>query len=430
MASNNGPVRLLGLVFAVAVLARLGVQAVTNAFAHPTVWEYEEIASNLVAGRGYTYASPDGGTYVGSQSSPMYIAITAGVYLVSGHSHVAILVLQALLGGVTAALVAWLGARVFSRGAGFAAGMLVALDPALLIYAAELHSLTFDALANVALLCGTVAMPRRPGPVRLGGLGVAFGLAALTRATALVLLPVSLLWLCRYRGVRLISLGAACMLLFGVLCYAPWPARNSVLLGQLMFGSSDSSEWFWRGNNPNATGASLAADGQRMLDLAPAEFRAEVAAADEAQRMTLYGDAAAQFVRADPWRTVGLFVMKLRDFWWGSVATGLLYPPVWLLAYRVWYVTMVLTAAWGAWSARRDPDQRSVVLLIGCMLLIISAAQAVFYVEGRHRFAIEPVLLVLAGAGIAQLCRGFMTGVLHRRQTQPTGQPAPSAPLP
>ena len=50
------------------------------------------------------------------------------------------------------------------------------------------------------------------------------------------------------------------VLAVAVLVYAPWPARNSLLLGQLTFGSSEATEWLWRGNNPNANGGSLTAD--------------------------------------------------------------------------------------------------------------------------------------------------------------------------
>src|SRR5438132_11929794 len=63
------------------VLARVGGQLAPGAYPEPDVFEYEEIASNLLAGQGYTYASPDGGVYVASVSSPLYIVLTAGVYL-------------------------------------------------------------------------------------------------------------------------------------------------------------------------------------------------------------------------------------------------------------------------------------------------------------------------------------------------------------
>src|SRR5205807_280354 len=107
------------------------------------------------------------------------------------------------------------------------------------------------------------------------------GVSALTRATALLLLPVHLVWL---RSNRALSLAAAAvMLLAAIVVYSPWPFRNSLILGELTLGSSETSEWLWRGNNPNADGNSLTSAGKRMIEVAPVAFREEVMNATEAQ---------------------------------------------------------------------------------------------------------------------------------------------------
>jgi hypothetical protein len=292
----------------------------------------------------------------------------------------------------------------------------VAIDPGLVVYGAQLHSLTVDALANVGLLCASVALPVRSGARRLGALGALFGIAALTRATALLLVPAYLAWLKRYRAVRVASLPVLAMLGLAVLVYAPWPIRNSIVLGQVTLGSSETTEWLWRGNNPQANGGSLTPDGRRMIEVAPAEFQAEIVAADEAQRIAIYRDAALAFMRADPLRAIGLYLTKLQAFWWGSEATGLLYPPLWLVAYRLWYVAVLLAAAWGVWRWLREPAQRPVVVLILVSALIISATQAVFYVEGRHRLAIDPLLLILSGAGLTALAGRLWAAVRASRR--------------
>ncbi|MBV9579944.1 MAG: glycosyltransferase family 39 protein [Chloroflexi bacterium] len=414
--------RSLWLIFALAVLVRIVGQVALGAYPQPHVFEYEEIATNLINGRGYTYASPDGGIYVASQSSPLYILLTAGVYLLTRHSQPAMLVLQALLGGLTAVLVGWAGLRVFSRSAGMVAGVLVAVDPALVVYAAQLHSLTLDALANVSLVCATLALPVRPGRLPLAGLGALFGLAGLTRATALLLLPVNLVWLRCYRGLRLASVSVAMAIVAMLLVYAAWPIHNTLLLGQLTLGSSETTEWAWRGNNPNADGGSLTRDGQRMLAVAPPAFRAEIETATEAERVRIYQAAALEFVRTQPAAALRLYLTKLLTFWWGSQETGLLYPAYWLVAYQLWYVALMLVAAVGAWSARADLEQRSVVWLILATLLIVSLTQALFYVEGRHRLAVEPLLLILTGAGATELAAQWTRLTRRARPTVTTMQ--------
>jgi 4-amino-4-deoxy-L-arabinose transferase-like glycosyltransferase len=384
-------------VFVLALLARLAGQVLLNAYAQPRTWEYEVIANNLLAGRGYTYQL-DGATYIASQSSPLYIFLVTGVYLVTGHSQAVLLVIQALLGAATATLAVWLARRLGSLAAGWWAGLLVAFDPGLVIYAAELHSLTLDALAFLGLVCGVCFLPWRPSVRQLVLLGFLFGLATLTRSTALVLLPFALVWLVRYRGLPLVSGQTAALVGVALLVCAPWSIRNSVLLGQPVLVSSEASEWLWRGNNPAATGSSYTADGRRMLDAAPREFQDRVYAAGEAERVRLYRDAALDFMRAHPLDAAALYARKLKAFWWSSDTTGLLYPPEWLLGYYVWSLFILGCAVLGALVARRRPG----TLLVLAFLLVSALTQALFYVEGRHRLAVEPLILVL-GALIVRL---------------------------
>jgi hypothetical protein len=171
----------------------------------------------------------------------------------------------------------------------------------------------------------------------------------------------------------------------------------------VVLGSSESSEWLWRGTNANATGSSYTPDQQTMLQVAPPEFQARIAAASERQRMDIYRDAATAYIEQHPADAVRLYALKLKAFWWGSDTTGALYPELWTLLYDAWYAAVLLFAALGVWSTWRDARARSVSLLIVASLVLISASQAVFYVEGRHRLAVEPLLLVLAGIGLSQV---------------------------
>jgi 4-amino-4-deoxy-L-arabinose transferase-like glycosyltransferase len=389
---------LLASTFALAFGCRVGGQLLLGAYAHPETWEYEAIATNILAGRGYTYTLL-GAEYVASQSSPLYIYLAVVVYALSAHSQAALLLVQALLGAGAATLCAWLGLRLFSARVGWLSGLLAATHPALIVYAAKLHALTLDVFLVCALVAAFVAVPRRPASTRLGLLGALLGLAALTRTTVLVLLPAGLLWLRRYRDLRPLGAGACALVVAALVVFLPWSIRDSLLLGQPVLLSSESAEWFWRGNNPNASGSSWTADGRTMLEVADPAFRAEILAADEARRMTLYRAAALEFWRADPGAAVRLYVAKLAAFWWMSPSTGLLYPAWWVSAYMAYYLVVAASALVGVVVGLADARARSGVVLIVLLLALVSLGQSLFYVEGRHRWEVEPLLLVLAAAG-------------------------------
>ena len=153
-----------------------------------------------------------------------------------------------------------------------------------------------------------------------------------------------------------------------------------------------------------------------MLEAAPADFQARIAGASEVERMDIYRDAATTFAREQPVSAIGLYVTKLKAFWWGSDVTGQLYPGSWVLVYQLWYLPVLALALWGAWLGLRTRASQSVALLIVVGVALISAAQAVFYVEGRHRLAVEPLLLVLAGVGAAELASRALPRLARWRQ--------------
>jgi 4-amino-4-deoxy-L-arabinose transferase-like glycosyltransferase len=389
-------------VFLLALVARIAAQLVLGAYGHPVTWEYEDIANSILSGHGYTYMVGDT-PYVAAVSSPLYVLLTVAVYFLTGHSFAVMLALGALFGAATATLAAWLAGRSFGTEAAWASGTLVAIDPGMLVYAAELHPLTLDALAFLSVICACIALPRPPRARHGAVLGALLGVAALTRTTVLALVPVVLLWAKGFRGLRLVSVTAIAFVGVALIVYSPWPIRNSLLLHQFVPVSSESTEWLWRGTNPNATGGSLTPEGRTMIDVAPPEFRARIGAASEAERIVLYRDAAVTYMAQHPIDALRLYLTKLKAFWCGSESTGVTYPAAWTLLYFAWYEVMLVLAAAGVWRAAASRASRDLAVLIVSSLSLISASQALFYVEGRHRLAVEPLLLVMAGCGLSLL---------------------------
>jgi hypothetical protein len=82
---------LLAGVFGLALACRVIGQLVLGAYGGAQSWEYETIATNILAGHGYTYPIL-GDTYVASQSSPLYIYLAVVVYALTAHSQAALLV--------------------------------------------------------------------------------------------------------------------------------------------------------------------------------------------------------------------------------------------------------------------------------------------------------------------------------------------------
>jgi hypothetical protein len=96
--------------------------------------------------------------------------------------------------------------------------------------------------------------------------------------------------------------------------------------------------------------------------------------------------------------------LKFFHFWWFAPQTGVLYPTAWFRLYMVYYVAVLLLAALGVWRiAQRGPPATHLAWVIGMFLLALSGLQSLYYVEGRHRWAVEPMVLAISGGGFAML---------------------------
>jgi len=119
----------------------------------------------------------------------------------------------------------------------------------------------------------------------------------------------------------------------------------------------------------------------------------------EAEQDEIFGRAAWEFMAADPLATLRRTAMKLKDFWWAGSQVGILYPSLWTNAYLAYYIAVLVFTAFGLVRLVRDGAMRSLAA-IALTVVPVSLLQSLYYAEGRHRWEIEPLLLVLAAAGL------------------------------
>ena len=125
--------------------------------------------------------------------TPAYPAFVAAAVTVAGEDLRALAFVQHLLGVTTAALTYWLGRLTFGRAVGVAAGLLTALNGALVLAGQTVMTEALFVPLVVATLATLVGALRTKRLWLFGLAGLLLGLAALTRPVAQVLLPVVLL---------------------------------------------------------------------------------------------------------------------------------------------------------------------------------------------------------------------------------------------
>jgi hypothetical protein len=374
-------------------------------------WEYETLAQNLVSGQGYVIPR-FGHLALSFGDGNLYSFLSASVYLVAGHQPLVLAVVQALLASLAAPVIFAVGAPALGGRVAGAGATLAALHPGLLAYTLKLHPLGIDVLlmALMLLWIGRVGGGKRDALMA----GLALGMSLMTRPTFFVA-GVSALAV-RWRGGRYRLVASLSVVAVAVVIATPWVARNWALHGRPMFISS-SFEDIWKGNNPGASGSGLLPNKQDIFSAAPAELQARFHAATELELNDIFMQEVVGFVTGQPGDFGALVARKFAYFWWISPQTGLLYPSAWLAMYQI-YAAIVLSFAFiGAVVILRQGNaaERDLLAVLAAVTLTVAVIHALAYVEGRHRWGIEPLLLLLTARGL------FATAESVRRRRSTPG---------
>jgi tetratricopeptide (TPR) repeat protein len=348
-----------------------------------------------------------------------YPYVLAAIYDVLGRRPAAVMCVQAVLGSLTAVLVALAALHVFERRlvAAFAGGLYAAYGPAVFYEGLLLIPAAANALV-AAVLFGVIACRAKTSwwPPIVAGLGV--GLASLLRAGSLVyvpaLAPVVVLASCSWRrGVSRAAafVGAAAVVVLPVI------VTVSLRAGQWVPLTANGGMNFWVGNHRNAEGIYHGAD--FLSEVGPRSEEAGFLA--EARRRTGRNDL--DLVQADRfWLREGLrdvhdeFGRWLRiegrkvALFWNRHETrtnvgmeflahfsGILrlLPAFGFLAVLGLAGLAWLLAARHLWPA----------LVISAFALVPMAVCLLFFVSGEYRHPVAPALCLAAAAPLDAVLR-------------------------
>ncbi len=403
-------------VLAVATLVPRALLALLLGVAgQPEPWEYDVIAAHIVGGNGHVY---ERFAFVyAAYAPPLWSFVLAALLFTTGEARIFIQVLQAVFCFGAAALCGGLARRVSGdETVGLLAGVLVAVQPSLLYYSVvKSDPLPLNVLLLSLIAAAAASLIEAPSDRRALVLGSLVGLGVLARGTPAVALPVAALALFVRRkngALRAVAVSTAAMGLW----VAPWMIRNLVVVGAPVL-TSTTGENFWRGNHEGAGGGVLDRNGGEITRITPTNpdlppsIRTVLASGTEIQRHEIFMSEAWRFIRAEPLEAADLFARKMRTFWWSIESDPRDYPRAASIAYAAIYRSELALALFGAFVMfrRRDaasgpPDRSAGALVLGLMVAV-SLLQSAFYVQGRHRFLIEPLLLTFTAIALGALAR-------------------------
>ena len=371
---------------------------------------YDQWARALVAG--------DGGAPGVFYQAPLYPYFLAAVYRVTGGSIAAVLWLQALLGAGACVLLGMAGRSFFGARAGYLAGGMLAVYPYALFYGGlvEKSALALFCLCLLLLLLGRAR--DLPGAWLPAAAGLVLGALCLLRENALALLPVVALWLLLEppdapRRSRLLRAAAACASTLLVLAPVAW--RNAAHGGGgLLPTTFQLGTNLYAGNYHGASGRYVPpreGGGFPGREESDARQLAEAATGGPLtpSGVSRYWTARTlEEIHAAPGDWLLLMLRKTLLLWNAEEVLDTEAPEVYadesrLLASltRVFHFGVLLPIALFGVAATFGDRRR--LWLLYALVLGMAASVVIFFVLGRLRFPLVPLLILFAAAGIAAL---------------------------
>jgi 4-amino-4-deoxy-L-arabinose transferase-like glycosyltransferase len=387
---------MVAIAIAGGIALRLALIVVGGA---PEQFEYDVLARNVVAGDGYVYKQL-GTTYRSFYAGLGYEAVNVATDWLFPQRPKAMLVAQSLYAGILAWLVFQIARRFAADGLAVASCVLVLCHPALVYYdTRKLHPLGFDSLMMMAAVWMLLRLRDDPRARTAALAGVVFGLALFQRGSMALFFAGGIVWLLTVIRPRQRALRAAAVCTAGVLVVVlPWMARNYAIQGELMLESMTMQQ-FWKGNASYSNGSGYLANGQNVYEAAPARLVRDWQQRDEAGQFRLFRDEALAEIASDPARAAGLVVRKFVYFWTAPPNSGQQYPPLYFKAFLAYYAVVAVLAIAGIAAAYRKPALRPDLALVLIYFASVSIVHALMFVEMRHRWATEPLMLAFVPLG-------------------------------
>jgi 4-amino-4-deoxy-L-arabinose transferase-like glycosyltransferase len=406
--------------FGLALLLRVAwvLAAQRKGLAFNDTFFYHQAADGLADGRGYQWLDEPT-----SRWPPVYPGLLAVVYAIFGTDARHGELLNALIGAAAVPLVYLCGLRLLGRQGARLASALLAVFPGQILFAEALLAGTLYTTLLLAVLALCLWLPRDRWWAALA-VGVAIGVATETRGEGLMLLilPLAIWWRPPARQLALVAVGVA-------LVVTPWIVRNAVEMDALVPVSTNGSQTFWAGHNPDAYGGPTYDESAFRRD--QPGFSAQRQELEDARR---WRREAVDWMLGHPLQEALLVPRKLlwlirgdsaivgvwiqpgsadRPSTLGGSTAAMLGNVADLFFYGL--LAFTLLAALVAWRSRPlAREVRALWLLLGAALVLYGF---VLYGNFRYRVPLEPVMILLVAPLLART-------ILPR---QWTSAPSPSA---
>jgi 4-amino-4-deoxy-L-arabinose transferase-like glycosyltransferase len=403
----------LGAILLGALLVRLvyTIAGPGNAYSEGPIGDFfffHELANLLADGRGFVAPFPlqeTGAVQPTAEHPPLWPLLLSAASELGGTGLLSHRLVGVPLGVATAGVLGLIGRRLGGDVAGLMAAALAACHPLLIAADGSLMSETLYGLCVATALLFALRLLERPSAGNAAALGVAIGLAALTRGEGLLLLVLLALpaaWAGARRagaGVRRGALAGAVALLAAALVIAPWAIRNWTTFDRPVLTSTNDSTVL-TGANCDATYRG------RDLGFWRVDCRAPLTETNEAEQAAIWREDGLDYAADHAGRLVfpvaPVRVLRTWDLWQprGQIDQAEGRDRTMETLGVIVYFLLLPLAAYGALLLRRRHGPLWVMLVPVAAVTFVSVTA---YGYTRFRHSADLAIVVLAGLALAHL---------------------------
>jgi tetratricopeptide (TPR) repeat protein len=381
---------------------------------------YDDWAQRIVAG-----------DWIGDRifyQAPLYPYFLAILEKLLGHNLWLVRLVQIALSAGVASFLYLAGKAFFSKQAGIAAGLIWCFYAPAIFFGALIDKTVTDGFLVAALLVALGLALHRPRSAIWIASGAILGLLGLSRENALIWTPLLPVWiLVHFRHETILRRFGWCALFVAgiALVLVPVGLRNFSVGGQFTLTTAQLGPNFFIGNNAGADGtygSIRRITGEKQLEQPEATALAEQAAGrtlTPAEVSTYWLKQAGNYIASAPadwlrltWRK-WLLVWNVREIE-DSDDFYLYQRWSWLLSLLACVANFGLLAAIAAIGVLLTSKEWRNLWLLYLMILSLALSVALFFVFGRYRFPLTPLLSLFAGAAVLQL-----NALLKSREAKP-----------
>jgi tetratricopeptide (TPR) repeat protein len=351
--------------------------------------------------------------------APLYPYFLGVLQFIFGHDLWLIRFIQIILGSVSCAVIYLVGEKLFSRNAGIAAGLILACYAPAVFFDGLIEKSILDLLLLTVLIYLLLGLNGTRHWAKWLGAGAVLGLLGLCRENALILVPVVALWIALGLSKQPFLMRARWLAWFFaglLLVLLPVGLRNLSVGGEFQLTTSQFGPNFFIGNNAAADGTYGSVRKvirEAQLEGPDAKRLAERAVGRELKPGEVSGywfNQSRDYIKSRPTDWLRLLGLKWLLVWnsreiedsddfyiyqrWSSLLA--------LLGRINHFGILATIAALGVMLTWRQWRR---LWLLHAMMLSLAASIALFYVFGRYRFPLVPLLALFAGAAISEAAR-------------------------